>query len=84
MIYCEINPHWPGLWMMTAQESLVLAGAVYNWGEEVDALSQSFEGDKFAPGAITEKEQKALTTKSGKMLHQPGLMRIFQSGSIIP
>ena len=43
--------------------ALVLAGAVYNWGGEVDALSQSFEGDKFAPGAITEKEQKALTTK---------------------
>jgi len=52
-------------WMMEddSPRALTLAGAVYNWGEEVEALSQSFEGDKFAPSAITEKEQKSLTTK---------------------
>lgn len=52
-------------WQMEddSPRSLALAGAIYHWGEDVDALNSSFEGDKFAPEAINEKEKKALTVK---------------------
>ncbi len=43
--------------------ALVLAGAVHLWGQGSEELSQSFEGDKFAPETLSEKELKALSNK---------------------
>jgi len=43
--------------------ALVLAGAVHLWGQSPEELSQSFEGDKFAPETLSEQELKALSNK---------------------
>jgi 16S rRNA (cytosine967-C5)-methyltransferase len=41
---------------------LVLSVAVRDWGEDPAALNASFEGDRFAPPAITEDEIARLTS----------------------
>lgn len=42
--------------------ALALAAAVHIWGEDAEALAIELATDKFSPGAMTEAEQKALTT----------------------
>ena len=44
-----------------APRALVLSVAVRDWGEDPAVLNASFEGDRFAPAAITEEEVARLT-----------------------
>ena len=51
----------PTRWARTRRAALVLSVAVRDWGEDPAALNASFEGDRFAPAAITDDELARLT-----------------------
>lgn len=65
MVYDVLRRRASHAWAMGSEEprALVLSVAVREWGETVEGLNAAFEGDNFAPAAITDEEAARLTAE---------------------
>jgi 16S rRNA (cytosine967-C5)-methyltransferase len=63
LVYDALRRKSSHAWAMgsDAPRALVLSVVVREWGEEVEKLNASFEGDRFAPAAISDDEAARLT-----------------------
>lgn len=63
LVYDALRRKASHAWVMGSDSprALVLSVAVREWGEDIDKLNASFEGDRFAPVAISPEEAARLT-----------------------
>ena len=63
LVYDALRRKSSHAWVMgsDAPRALVLAVAVREWGEDIEKLNASFEGDRFAPSPVSDDEAARLT-----------------------